>query len=240
MLLVLPILIIVINSCTNMTQIFCDQGTSNANNFYFDPESLPNSTQDRCGNSKDILKYLNMIDSPIDRGMWGNQSMNCSNGECYTWTFIISPNLPIHNMFKFPCKLDYYVSHNLVAAYKKWDIESAQNLREREIIFGKHFTDAKYYICNCTSSFTPVKLPLSYLIIIIIIAVIIIITSFVCKLVYIHLFKNKSNEYQNINESHTNLTQNYSIPKHDLENVTYQYHGQNEIQLQPIYKSNHQ
>src|SRR5579863_8215324 len=149
MLLLLSTLIITINACFNMSSIYRNHKNSNKNNFYFDPNSLSNTFLDMCNNGKNIT-LLNLNDTE-NHGMWSNKSMNCTEGDCYTWTYIIPPGTTLPDSFLTTCKLNYYVSHNLVVAYKQWDIETIHNLCEREIIFGSHFINAQNNVCNCIS-----------------------------------------------------------------------------------------
>lgn len=144
--LLLLTLINVISSCVNMSQIFCDNGLSNQNNYYFDAKSTYDLIE-RCDIVRNVTKYLEYQKTHFRySGIWSNNS--CDDDNCYWWTYIIPPNTLIFSG-ESSYRVNYDVLHNLVVAYKNWDIASVYNVREREIIFGKYYENAKSGIYRC-------------------------------------------------------------------------------------------
>ena len=245
--LLLLTLINVITSCTNMSQIYCDHGASNDNNFYFVPISIQNSVE-QYNIGENILDHLNSNLQFKYDGIWGNNTFDCEDGDCYRWSYIIPTNMTIFNDSSLSkCKMNYHISHNLIIVYKKWDIASAHNFNERLRVFGDLFLTVRLQICQRTlphietNSTTNARF-----------VGIILVTVFTLLVIIILLMicfcpkNNEEKEYQIHTDNVTTYNQNDNsillepVYKNKLEMTCSIYdNDQSQILLQPVYTNHH-
>ena len=161
MLIFILFLVAYADDCTKKTGTLKEHGTSNANNFFFAPQTYGGHLN--CASIKTNNDYRKLINSKISCSgahcvragtPWGCIQYNSQ--DCYNVEHIIPES---HNIEELKgCDVD--IHGNLIMAYGLWN-QQLSNIffHEKKLIYGDIFTKAYESVYYCCKGQLPTNIP---------------------------------------------------------------------------------